>query len=165
MSTNRQYLENRVNTASPAQLHLMLIDGAIRFAGEAADRYEANDVDAASRPLRRAMDIASELLASVRHSETELNQKLASLYEFVFTRLTMAFVNTDRDKLAEAVRILEVQRETWRQACEKSSGASSHGASAPGPTSEAPGDPPRGPHTPIRLSGADPTAGGLSIEA
>ena len=155
MSTNREYLANRVNTASPAQLHLMLIDGAIRFASDAAGRFEANDVDGASHPLRRSLDIASELLASVRHSDSELNQKLASLYEFVFTRLTMAFVNTDREKLAEAIRILEVQRETWMQACEKSAGATAK------PAAEAP----RGPHKPVSLPGADVATGGLSIEA
>lgn len=157
MSTNREYLASRVTTASPAQLHLMLIDGAIRFAGEADKKFEANDIDGASHPLRRAMDIASELLASVRHSKSDLNTKLAALYEFIFTRLTMAHVNTDREKLAEAIRILHAQRETWRQACEIAAGAQT---AKPAGSEE-----PRGPHKPLSHLGADTTTGGLSIEA
>ena len=161
MNTNRQYLENRVNTASQPQLHLMLIEGGIRFAREAAIKFEANDVDGASHPLRRAMDIASELLASVKHSQDEINVKLASIYEFVFTRFTMAYVNSDAAKLAEGIKILEVQQETWRMACEKAAGAVIEDTAA-----KESSPPIKGPHKPLSLPAADVlTSGGLSLEA
>lgn len=156
MNTNRQYLADRVNTASQPQLHLMLIEGAIRFSREADQRFEANDVDGASHPLRRAMDIASELSASVKHTDSEINTKLAALYQFVFTRLTMAFVNTDRAMLTEAMSVLDVQRETWKLACQQAAIAD------PAPEAHAA---PKGPHKPLSLPGADATSGGLSIEA
>lgn len=158
MNTNKQYLADRVNTASQPQLHLMLIDGAIRFSREADARFEANDVDAASHPLRRAMDIASELTASVRHSESEINTKLTALYQFVFTRLTMAFVNSDREMLAEAISVLQVQRETWKIACDKAVA----GDAEPTPNAE---KTPKGPHKPLSLPGADVPTSGLSLEA
>lgn len=160
-ATNRDYLQQRILTSSPAQLHLMLIEGAIRFAERAGQLFEANDAEAAAEPLLRAMDITSELLAGVRHSRDEVNVKLASLYEFIFTRLTMAYVNTDREKLAEAQRVLAYERDTWRMALEQAQ-ANDEAAEAP----IAKPDAPRGPHKPAPLSTVDlTTEGGLSIEA
>ncbi|MEM9185031.1 MAG: flagellar export chaperone FliS [Planctomycetota bacterium] len=165
-AANRDYLEQRIKTASSAQLHLMLIEGAIRFAEQATRAYEANDVDAGAQPLLRSMDIVSEMLAGVKHSRDEVNVKLASLYQFIFTRLTMAYVNNDLEKLGEAVGVLHFERDTWRQACEKAA-AEDTGAE----TSAKPDATPelKGPHTPSALA---PTpapdlaaGGGLSIEA
>ncbi|MEM6329257.1 MAG: flagellar export chaperone FliS [Planctomycetota bacterium] len=162
----REYLEQKINTASPAQLHLMLIEGAIRFASMADQHYEANDADAAAEPLKRAMDVVSEMLAGVKHSTDEINVKLAELYRFVFTRLTMAYVNTDRVKLAEALRVLEADRVTWRAACEKvASRTASDKAPAPAAAATQPART-GGPHKPVALApAAHPPAGGLSLEA
>ncbi|MEM8864575.1 MAG: flagellar export chaperone FliS [Planctomycetota bacterium] len=169
-SANRDYLEQRVKTASSAQLHLMLIDGAIRFADQADKAFEANDADAAAHPLKRAMDIVSELLAGVKHSQDDINEKLASLYQFVFTRLTMAYVNTDRQKLGESLQILRFQQETWRAALEKAMAeqAESEGKAAAADTPIAEG--PKGPHKPPVIGNplADaslPASDGLSLEA
>ena len=160
MAARSDYLEQRIRTASPAQLHLMLIEGALRLAGQADKAYEANDVDSATQPLLRAMDITSELLAGVRHSEEDINVKLAAIYHFCFTRLTMAYVNTDREKLGEAIRVLGIERDTWRLACEKI-GADGE-AEAPVSKPEAV----QGPHRPAPLTGVEmPAEGGLSLEA
>jgi hypothetical protein len=67
----------------------------------------------------RTMDIVEELLAGVRHSDDELNEKLAGLYTFVYMRLMSVYVNGDKQMMAEALRVLEFQRETWRQAVDK----------------------------------------------
>ncbi len=70
-------------------------------------------------PLMRSLDIVGELLAGVRHEATDLNAKLAQLYAFVYARLTTAYVNADKQAMAEALQVLEIERETWRQAVEK----------------------------------------------
>lgn len=153
-SGNQQYLENRVKTASSAQLHLMLIEGAIRFARQADRGYEANDVEMASPHLLRAMDIVSEMLAGVKHSDSEINTKLVELYRFIFTRLTMAYVNTDRTKLTESISLLEFERETWQVACERTA------------ANKSPADKGlKGPHAPVSLENSSMPMGGLSIEA
>lgn len=115
----REYLEAKVRTASSAQLHLMLLDGALRFGREAEKGVLRGDELAYHGPLLRAMDIVEELLAGVRHSTDALNGKLAQLYTFVFARLTSVYVKGDKALMAEALRVLEFQRETWRQAVEK----------------------------------------------
>lgn len=162
-SAKSDYLEQRVRTASSAQLHLMLIDGGVRYAERAAQAFEENDAEAASQPLLRAMDIASELLAGVKHSQDEVNVKLASLYQFVFTRLTMAYVNTDREKLLEGVRVLKYQQETWRQAIDRATAEEKASTAA---AQEAPKGPHQAAAKPATLAGVEmPVEGGLSLDA
>lgn len=115
----KQYLESRIQTASAPQLHLMLIEGAIRFCRQAEFEIKANNEGNANQALLRALDIVSELLAGVRHDDSDLNQKLASLYQYLFYTLTSAYVNTDSAKLADVLRILEFERETWQLAVAK----------------------------------------------
>ena len=54
---NAQYLESKVLTAPPYRLHLMLIEGAIRFGRQAAEALERGDQVAAATPLMRVVDI------------------------------------------------------------------------------------------------------------
>lgn len=115
----REYLEARIQTANSAQLHLMLLDGALRFGREAEKGVLRGEELAYHGPLMRAMDIVGELLAGVRHEATDLNAKLAQLYAFVYARLASVYVNGDKKMMAEALQILEVERETWRLAVEK----------------------------------------------
>ena len=116
---NREYLEARVQTANSAQLHMMLLDGALRFAREAEKGVLRGEELSYQTPLLRTLDIVEELLAGVRHSEDDLNEKLAGLYTFIYARLMSVYVNGDKQMMAEALRVLEFQRETWRQAVEK----------------------------------------------
>jgi len=114
-----QYLESKIMTASPAQLHLMLIEGAIRFCNKAEHDLKNGNEGFANEALVRAIEIVAEMLAGVRHSDDEINVKLADLYQFLFNTLTSAFVNTDTTKLSDVLRILQFERETWQLACER----------------------------------------------
>jgi flagellar protein FliS len=113
------YLESKVLTAPPQRLHLMLIEGALRFGKQAADAFARGDEAAASPPLLRVIDIVGELLAGVRGKETELNDRLAKFYWFVFQRVSEAKIHSNAGKLAEALNLLEYERETWQLACDK----------------------------------------------
>jgi flagellar protein FliS len=119
-STQRnEYFTSKVLTAPPHKLHLMLIEGAIRFGQQAEEAMRRGDVAAASQPLMRTIDILGEMLVGVRESKTELNRKLADFYLFLFRRVSEAKVNDDVEKLAEALKLLEHERETWQLVCEK----------------------------------------------
>jgi flagellar protein FliS len=113
-----KHLEAKIKTASSAQLHLMLIEGALRFTMRAQQDLEKNEGHA-NEAMVRAIDIVGELLAGVKGGDTEINAKLADLYLYLFHTLTSAYVNTDTTKLADVVRVLEFERETWRLACER----------------------------------------------
>lgn len=155
----REYLEAKVQTANSAQLHLMLLEGALRFGRDAEKGILRKDEAAFHPPLMRAMDIVGELLAGVRHEATDLNAKLAQLYAFIYARLTSAYVNADKRMIAEALQILEVERETWRLAVEKLGTE---------PASEAPAAQPKVSAPKPHLGGgmtSDAPTGGLSLEA
>ena len=47
MDTGAEYLETQVLTASPEQLHLMVIDGALRFARYGLISLEQDDIEEA----------------------------------------------------------------------------------------------------------------------
>jgi flagellar protein FliS len=114
-----QYLESKVLTAPPQRLHLMLIEGALRFGRQAEDALRRGEAAAAGAALVRVLDIAGELVAGVRQQKTDLNQRLADLYWFVFCRVSEAKINADAAALAEAMRVLEYERQTWQLVCEK----------------------------------------------
>ena len=113
------YLASNVLTAPPHKLHLMLVEGAIRYGRQAEQALRRGDAAGASEPLLRTMDIVGEMLANVRQLNSELNRKIAELYLFLFRRVSEAKVNDDADKLAEALRLLHYERETWRLVCQK----------------------------------------------
>ena len=106
-------------TAPPHRLHLMLIEGAIRFGRQAEAALRRGDHAAASAPLMRVIDIVGEMLAGVREAKTELNKKIADFYLYLFRIVAEAKVNDDVEKLAEALRLLEFERQTWQLVCEK----------------------------------------------
>lgn len=115
----QQYLQSRIQTASAPQLHLMLIEGAIRFCRQAEFEFERENGIEASHFLSRATDIVAELLAGVRHDDSQLNQTLASLYQYLFYTLSSAYANSDRKQVADVLRLLEIERETWQMAVAK----------------------------------------------
>jgi flagellar protein FliS len=113
------YLESKIMTAPPHRLHLMLIEGAIRLGRQAAAAMAGGDQRAAGATLLRVIDIVGELLAGVRATRSEINDRLAQLYWYLFQRVSEAKINADPGKLAEALELLEYERQTWRLVCEK----------------------------------------------
>lgn len=113
------YLESKILTATGPQLHLMLIEGAIRYVRQADEQYAANNEGNGNSALLHSMAIIEELIAGVKHDDHEINQKLADLYHFLYRSLTSCYVNADRQKLADVLKILGYQRETWQLAVER----------------------------------------------
>ncbi|MDX1947986.1 MAG: flagellar export chaperone FliS [Pirellulaceae bacterium] len=113
------YLETQVNTATPQKLRLMLLDAALRHARQTALRWEAGEFDTAQDSLARCRDIVGELLAGVRSDGTPLTSQVAAVYCFLLQSLTAAQAGRDSARLAEAIELLETERETWRLVCEQ----------------------------------------------
>ncbi len=116
---NASYLESKILTAAPQRLHLMLIEGAIRFGRQANEALQRGDAVAAATPLLRVLDIVGEMLVGVRQNKTELTRKIADLYLFIFRRVSQAKINSDAAALDEALKLLEYERDTWQQLCLK----------------------------------------------
>ncbi|MBN2025066.1 MAG: flagellar export chaperone FliS [Pirellulales bacterium] len=119
-STPGSYLETEIMTAPPQKLQLMMIEAAIRFCRRAADQWDAQKDDEACESLIRAQKIVTELVGGLnRDKSPELSTKITSVYLFVFRNLMEANVERSRPKLDGALRVLEEERTTWRQVCEK----------------------------------------------
>jgi flagellar protein FliS len=115
-----EYLRSAVLTASPEQLQLMLLDGAIRFALRGREAIERNDYEASFNALERAQRIVIELINGMnREVNPSLVDQMMSLYNFIFRRLVDGNLNRDVKAIDEALRILRHQRETWALLIEK----------------------------------------------
>jgi flagellar protein FliS len=111
---SEQYLRSAVLTASPEQLQLMMIEGAIRFATRGISAIQARDHEAVYNAMDRAQRIVLELINGMRRdANPELVDRMTALYNFIYRRLVEATVNRDVSAAEEAIRILRHERATW----------------------------------------------------
>ena len=114
------YLEAQVLTATPQRLRLMLIDGALRFARQALDLWgDGEQRQSAYLSLVRCRDIVTELYAAIKADQLAVAQDVKAIYLFIFRRLAEAPTYDDPERIREVIGVLEEERETWRQLCEK----------------------------------------------
>lgn len=138
--SRQNYLQAEVQTAAPQKLQLMLVEAAIKNVLRTKKAWEEEKFDAGFETLSRAQDIVAEILSCVdKKGNPELAGKIASIYVFIFRCLAEGGMTHDPQKLDDALRILNSERETWRQVCEKfgSSGiiAAGKGGTASGTSS------------------------------
>jgi len=119
MHARNAYLTAQVMSATPQKLQLMLIEGALRFAGQAKKLWEEESQEAARESLRRAEEILAQMIASVEADGSELTHKVADVYVFVYRSLIEAHLRSEPEQLDQALRVLEEERITWCQLCEK----------------------------------------------
>ena len=123
ISASENYLANDVMTATPQKLQLMLIETAIRSVERGRRQWQEGDDDKACEALIHAQEVVGHLLGSIdRDADTRLAAKVASVYLFVFRNLMEANYQRDQQKLVDALRILKIERETWREVCKRQGG-------------------------------------------
>ena len=109
------YLRDAVMTATAEQLHLMLYDGAIRFALQGRDAMLKKDYETMYLRLTRAQNIIIEMLNGLNYEvNAELCQRMASIYNFIYRKLVDACVARKTEDLDDAVRVLRMERQTWQ---------------------------------------------------
>jgi flagellar protein FliS len=114
MTAPNAYLRTKVLTASPAELRLMLLDGAIRFAEMARDGLAAKDPETAYNGTSRCQRIILELISSVSGEVApDLCKKVSALYTYLYTQLMRASSTRDPDIVDEVLTLLHYERETW----------------------------------------------------
>ncbi|MDX1961957.1 MAG: flagellar export chaperone FliS [Pirellulales bacterium] len=116
-----EYWTTQVLTATPQKLQLMLIDAALRHCRRAADDYAHGEFIAGGEPLLKAQEIFTEIMSAARQGadQNPLGRRIVGLYNFLFRQLVIAHVQHDAEKIATVMDILEIERETWQQLCEK----------------------------------------------
>ena len=112
-----RYLAERVATASPEQLIMMLLDRAVAELRMAQEDLQTGDRLAASPRLRRAQDIVAELRSSLDLQVGEIATHLDELYRFAYAELIEASLDGEATHVADAVAVLEPVRSGWNEAC------------------------------------------------
>lgn len=116
---SQAYLKTKVMTASPAELRLMLIDGAIRFTEQARRGYEERNFESAFDGTTKAQNILMEMMNSLRPDQSpELCARLSALYTFMYKSLVEASSTRDTRLVDEVITLLRFERETWQMCLE-----------------------------------------------
>lgn len=114
------YILAEVSTATPQKLQLLLIEAAIKNIYRTKNSWADKQFDVALDHLAKAQDIVAEILGSLDvKGNPEIAKQLAAIYLFIFRRLAEAGMTNDEQKLDDALRILNCERETWQLVCDK----------------------------------------------
>lgn len=119
------YQAQAVETATPAQLVVMLYDGALAAIARAERALQpAGSVETAHRELTKAQDIVTELLLALDYERGgDIAPGLAAIYQYCLDRLTAANVGKNPGPLADVSRSLADLREAWAHVADASVGA------------------------------------------
>ncbi len=108
------YLRSKVMTATPAELTLMLYEGAIKFVNKAIMSIEKDDVMGAHNNLMKTQRIIEELRASLDH-KYPVAKEFDTVYEYILRRLVEANIKKDKDILEEVLEHLRTMCDTWKE--------------------------------------------------
>ena len=133
------YLKSAVWTASPAALHGMIADAAVRFSAAAAEALAdgpGRDEAAGYAALDRAVACVSELIAGVkpeaaRHepggeAAEAVAESVAGRFAFCLGRLADAGRTNSAGPARDAARVLGVHADTWRELLRGDAGSGAH---------------------------------------
>jgi flagellar protein FliS len=112
----QRYQAVKIETSSPADLVVMLYDGAIRFAREAEEAMKAKNRARAGERVGKCHAILEELLGTLDAEKApELCDSLCALYAYCMRRLLVANTTQDPEPLAEVVELLLPLRGAWAE--------------------------------------------------
>ncbi|MNI18168.1 Flagellar protein FliS [compost metagenome] len=118
-----RYLESTVQTATPAQLLIMLCDGAIRFCRLGVEALKSSNYQEANNNLVKVQDIISEFVITLDRT-SPIADNLLRLYEYFVFRLIEANTKKDTGPAEEVLSYLLELKETWMQAAKQNNAAS-----------------------------------------
>lgn len=163
--SHTQYLVSKIQTASQPQLHLLLLNGAVRFVRQALEATQdpSKPPEEAERLLDKAIDIVEAMVRSVSGRKIEISKQLEEQYAYMFRELVACRFNRDAEKLSVILKMLEYERETWQHACklcQQGDASSDRSASI---RVNAPAERPVS--APLYLNTSDAMSDGISLEA
>lgn len=109
-----QYNNSKVLTASPAELTLMLYDGAIKFCNIAIDAVEHTDVVKAHKNIVKVENII-DYLRQTLDMKYPVAKDFERIYVYLSQRLIEANMKKDKEILEEVNVHLRSVRDTWKE--------------------------------------------------
>ena len=108
------YQKNKVMTASPAELTLMLYEGAIKFINVAIIGIDQKNIEKAHNNIVKATRIIEEFRNSLDF-KYPVAKDFDVVYEYILRRLVEANVHKDKEILEECRTHLRSMRDTWKE--------------------------------------------------
>ncbi|MBO4414727.1 MAG: flagellar export chaperone FliS [Lachnospiraceae bacterium] len=108
------YKNNTIQTASPAELTLMLYDGCIKFCNIALGALENNDIQKANTNIIKAENIIVEFRSTLDF-KYPVAQDFDRVYDWIYRRLVEANIKKDTEILEDALRLVREMRDTWKE--------------------------------------------------
>ena len=109
-----QYTRNKIMTASPAELTLLLYEGAIKFCNIAIMSIEQNDMDKAHANIMKTQRILEEFRNTLDR-KYPVWEDFDRIYVYLLQRLFEANVSKDKEILEEVNTHLRSVRDTWKE--------------------------------------------------
>ena len=110
----QQYNRNKVLTASPAELTLLLYEGAIKFCNIAAVAIEKKDMEKAHTNIVKAEMIIEELQSTLNR-KYPVAEDFDNVYKYIYSLLVDANMKKDLELLEKATDELRGMRDTWKE--------------------------------------------------
>ena len=110
----KAYGNNKINTASQAELTLMLYEGAVKFCNIAIVALEKKDYENVNINIQKCRNIIVELKTTLNH-KYPVAEDFERLYDYIFMLLVEANMKKDMEFLNRALDELRDIRDIWKQ--------------------------------------------------
>jgi flagellar secretion chaperone FliS len=108
------YNNSKILTASPAELTLMLYEGAIKFCNLALMGLEKGELDKVNTNIIKAEKIILEFRATLDF-KYPVAKDFDNVYDYIYRRLIDANIKKDKEILEEALGYIREMRDTWKE--------------------------------------------------
>ena len=109
-----QYNTNKILTASPAELTLMLYEGAIKFCNIAIVGIEQENIQKAHDNIMKTQKIIEEFQITLDR-KYEVAKDFDAVYNYLIMRLREANMKKDAAILEEVLKHLRTMRDAWKE--------------------------------------------------
>ncbi|BBF44957.1 flagellar biosynthesis protein FliS [Lachnospiraceae bacterium KM106-2] len=112
------YQNSTIQTASKAELTLMLYDGAIKFCNKGLIAIEKNDITEANVNIIKAQKIITEFRSTLDF-KYPVAKDFDRVYDYIYSKLVDANVKKSAEDLEEALVYIREMRDTWKEVMQK----------------------------------------------
>lgn len=109
-----QYNSSKILTASPAELTLMLYEGAIKFCNIAIGAIENKEIEKAHIHIQKIERII-DYLRQTLDMKYPVSEHFERIYTYLSQRLIEANIKKDKEILEEVNSHLRMIRDTWKE--------------------------------------------------
>lgn len=113
-SAYAQYNNSKILTASPAELTLMLYEGAIKFGNIAIMAIEEKNIEKAHINIVKTQRIIDHFRMTL-DMKYEVAQDFERVYAYLADILVQADVHKDKEIMEEVCTHLRSMRDTWKE--------------------------------------------------